>query len=148
MTGNFIDEKMNYGNKLGGGSMLYQGSKCLAVLPEDTNQVVDLLSQELPKSEIQITRSFDLQATRAVHAGCTCPHHGTEQCTCQLIVLLVYEGQNPPLTLVLEGRDGQTWVSLAMTPGEKVLPHTLDLIQTTLLPETAREILTEESADS
>lgn len=128
--------------------MLYQGSKCLAVLPEDTNEVVDLLSQELPKSDLQITRSFDLQATRAVHAGCSCPHHGTEQCTCQLIVLLVYEGQNPPITLVLEGRDGQTWVSRVSTPGEKILPHILDLIRTTLLPDTAVEVLTDESVDA
>src|SRR5512142_422481 len=108
---------------MGGGSMLYQDSKCLAVLPEDTNQVVDLLTHELPRHEIQVIQSFDLQATRAVHAGCSCPHHGTDQCTCQLIVLLVYEGQNLPVTLVLEGRDGRTWVSLAVTPGKKVPPH-------------------------
>jgi hypothetical protein len=127
--------------------MLYQGSKCLAVLPEDTHQVVDLLTQELCKNEIQITRSFDLQATRAVHAGCSCPHHGTKQCTCQLIVLLVSEWQNPPVTLVLEGRDGHTWVSLVVAPGEKVLPHILDLVRTTLLRETAVGILSEESVE-
>jgi hypothetical protein len=128
--------------------MLYQGSKCLAVLPEETNQVVDLLTQDLSRDEIQVTRSFDLQATRAVHVGCSCPHHGTDQCTCQLIVLLIYERQNPPITLVLEGRDGQTWVSLVMTPGEKVLPHLLDIIQAILLPDTAVEILTDESVDA
>ncbi len=125
--------------------MLYQGSKCLAVLPEDTNQVVDLLTHDLSNHEIQVTRSFDLQATRAVHTGCSCPHHGTGKCTCQLIVLLVYERQNPPLTLVLEGRDGQTWVSLVLTPGEKVLPHLLEIIRTTLLPDIPGEILSEES---
>ncbi len=128
--------------------MYYQGSKCLAVLPEETDPVVDLLSHELSNHEIQVTRSFDLQATRAVHAGCSCPHHGTEKCTCQLIVLLVYERQNPPLTLVLEGRDGQTWVSLVLTPGEKVLPHLLEIIRATLLPDIPVELLSEESVDA
>ena len=128
--------------------MYYQGSKCIAVLPEDTNPVVDLLTHELSNHEIQVTRSFDLQATRAVHAGCTCPHHGIDQCTCQLIVLLLYERQDPPLTLVLEGRDGQTWVSLAMTPGEKVMPHMIDLLRATLLPEVPLEILNEDSVDA
>ncbi len=128
--------------------MLYQGSKFLAVLPEDTNQVVDLLTHELSNHEIQVTRSFDLQATRAVHAGCSCPHHGTKKCTCQLIVVLVYERQNPPLTLVLEGRDGQTWVSLVLAPGEKVLPHLLEIIRATLLPDIPVEILSEESVDA
>ena len=128
--------------------MLYQGSKCLAVLPEETNPVVDLLTYALSDHAIQVTRSFDLQATRAVHAGCSCPHHGTEKCTCQLIVLLVYERQNPPITLVLEGRDGQTWVSVVMTPGEKVCPHLMELIRTALLPDIAVEILSEESIDA
>jgi hypothetical protein len=128
--------------------MYYQGSNCLAVLPEDTNQVVDLLTQELSGKEIQVIRSFDLQATRAVHVGCSCPHHGTDQCACQLIVLLVYERQNPPITLVLEGMDGKTWVSLVLIPGEKILPHILDIIRMTLLPGTAVEILTDESVDA
>ncbi len=128
--------------------MFYQSSKCLAVLPEDTHPVVDLLTQALSTEEIQVTRSFDLQATRAVHVGCSCPHHGTDQCTCQLIVLLVYERQNPPMTLVLEGRDGQTWVSVVMAPGEKVVPHLLDLIRTTLLPDISVETLTKESVDA
>jgi hypothetical protein len=106
------------------------------------------LTHDLSNHEIQVTRSFDLQATRAVHAGCSCPHHGTEKCTCQLIVLLVYERQNPPLTLVLEGRDGQTWVSLVLAPGEKVLPHLLEIIRATLLPDIPVEILSEESVDA
>jgi len=79
---------------------------------EATTQAAQLLSG----AGLQVVRSFDLRSARMAHAECTCPHHGTAQCTCQFVVLLVYGWSGAPVTLVVHGHDGQTWLSLVDTP--------------------------------
>lgn len=79
---------------------------------EATTRTVQLLSD----AGLQVVRSFDLRSARMAHAECTCPHHGTAQCTCQFVVLLVYGQGGAPVTLVAHGHDGQTWLSLVDTP--------------------------------
>ena len=79
---------------------------------EATTQAAQLLSG----AGLQVVRSFDLRSARAAHAECTCPHHGTAQCTCQFVVLLVYGQGGAPMSLVVHGHDGQTWLSLVDTP--------------------------------
>lgn len=133
---------------VGGGEMIFPSSSGLLVLEEDSGSVVQRLTQSLSYAGLGVTRSFDLQATRAVHTGCACPHHGTSQCNCQLIVLLVYESQSPPTTLVLEGRDGQTWVSLVHTAGERINPYLIDQVMDILKPVEPISILEESSLDA
>lgn len=65
---------------------------------------------------LRVYRSFDLRSARAVDNSCACPYHGTEACDCQMVVLLVYEGQGTPATLVLHGHQGRTWMSLVEAP--------------------------------
>ena len=79
---------------------------------EATTQAAQLLSG----AGLQVVRSFDLRSARMAHAECTCPHHGTGQCTCQFVVLLVYGRSGAPMSLVVHGHDGQTWLSLVDTP--------------------------------
>ena len=79
---------------------------------EATAQAVQLLSSV----DLQVVRSFDLRSARMAHAECTCPHHGTAQCTCQFVVLLVYGQGGAPMSLVVHGHDGKTWLSLVDTP--------------------------------
>ena len=79
---------------------------------EATAQAVQILSS----AGLQVVRSFDLRSARSDHAECTCPHHGTAQCTCQFVVLLVYGQSGRPVTLVAHGQDGQTWLSLVDIP--------------------------------
>ena len=75
---------------------------------------------------LHVVRSFDLRSARTSHADseasrwdCTCPHHGTAQCACQFVVLLVYgdpstlplvAGQvaTAPLVLTLHSHDDRT----------------------------------------
>ena len=61
---------------------------------------------------LQVMRTFDLLETRGVDTACTCAHHGTEKCDCQMIVMLVYGKDNQPASLVAHGHNGQTWFSL------------------------------------
>jgi len=79
---------------------------------EATTQAAQLLSS----AGLQVVRSFDLRSARMTHAECTCPHHGTAECTCQFVVLLVYGQGSAPMSLVVHGHDGQTWLSLVDTP--------------------------------
>ena len=72
--------------------------------------------QILSSAGLQVVRSFDLRSACADHAECTCPHHGTAQCTCQFVVLLVYGQSGAPMSLVVHGHDGQAWLSFVDTP--------------------------------
>jgi hypothetical protein len=60
----------------------------------------------------QTVRTFDLQAARLAHLDCPCPHHGTAQCNCQMVVLLVYQGNSVPVTMVVHGTDKNSWFYL------------------------------------
>jgi len=72
-------------------------------------------------------QTFDLHTARHALDDCPCPNHGTEECDCQMVVLLVYgktsDVSTPldtsPVTLILHGNDGQTWVSIADNPGQR-----------------------------
>ena len=97
---------------------MYQTSVILT-LQSDSQTVVDGSIKRLRQAGFQVLRSFDLQVAREAHADCTCLHHGTEQCDCQMVVLLVYSQGDSPVTLVLHGHDGQTQVSVGDTPGQE-----------------------------
>ena len=90
--------------------MIDQGRKPMEIVAIPCGQFVEPLKAALGAQALVVVQSFDLQSTRAAHEGCTCPHHGTSQCSCELVVLLVYGAQGDPLSLVLDGRDGQTYV--------------------------------------
>jgi len=75
--------------------------------------------RHLNQAGLQVVRSFDLQVARAAHLECNCPHHGTQLCDCQMVVLLVYDQQHPPAALVAHSRDGQTQLVLVDTPQQR-----------------------------
>ena len=85
----------------------------------DSEMAVEKIVNRLTADGLQVMRSFDLQAARAAHLDCTCPHHGTEHCDCQMVVLLVYEGQGQPLSLVAHGKDGQTHFAIVESPEQE-----------------------------
>lgn len=107
---------------------MYSSSNCLLCLEQESTYLVDELTQALTNRGMGVIRSFDLQATRNVQNGCICPHHGADQCSCQLMVLLIYKDNQPPLTLIMEGRDHLTWVSVVYTPGQVVDTRLVSLI--------------------
>lgn len=74
------------------------------------------ISARLERAGLRVYRSFDLRSAHTVESSCACPYHGTEACDCQMVVLLVYEGQGTPATLVLHGHEGRTWMSLVEAP--------------------------------
>lgn len=97
----------------------------LGSVAKDCREATEQLSRDLAGAGLRVTRSFDLQSARQAlrdPEGCPCPHHGTTDCTCQYVVLLVGLGTEPPLTLVAHGHDGATQLSMdAVGPGTNAL---------------------------
>ena len=77
----------------------------------DCQVVVQALTQALEAQGMRVYRSFDLRTALAALPNCGCPHHGTERCTCQYAVLLVYGDAPSPALVAAHGRDG--WTRLA-----------------------------------
>jgi hypothetical protein len=78
------------------------------------------LGRRLSKAGLRALRTFDLHDARLATANCPCPHHGSADCDCQMVVLLVYGPSARPATLMLHSNDGQTWLSLVNTPSQPV----------------------------
>ncbi len=73
----------------------------------------------LTRHGFRVVRSFDLRSAMTVHADCECPYHGTAQCNCQFVVLLVYREASPrdreagePAVVTAHSRDAQARVQI------------------------------------
>jgi len=75
--------------------------------------------ERLSQAGLRPVQTFDLHTARAGFHDCSCPNHGTNECDCQMVVLLVYGKVAEPATLILHGNDGQTWVSIANDPQQR-----------------------------
>ncbi len=108
-------------------------------------QAVTEATQQLIAANLQVVRTFDLQVARspyAAHIRCDCSHHGTQQCDCQMVVLLVYHEGQMPTSLVVHGHNSQTWFEIIDTPEQHADPQVQALIRQFLfsqglsIPET------------
>jgi hypothetical protein len=75
--------------------------------------------KQLSQVGLRAVQTFDLHVARAGLHDCPCPHHGTNECDCQLVVVLVYGKAADPATLILHGNDGQTWLSTTDGPRQR-----------------------------
>lgn len=106
-------------------------------LEQNCEQVQAWAAGELTHADFRVVRTFDLHAARLAHPDCPCPHHGTNQCNCQMVVLLVYGKQEEPATLVIHGQDGQTWLSLATPAETRSRQHLEAGVRNALIPRRA-----------
>jgi hypothetical protein len=91
--------------------------------------VVAAAGKRFIRHGFQVMRTFDLQLARASQSQCSCPHHGTELCDCQMIMLLIYGLQDLPVTLVCHGYDGWTHLSLVDSPEQRISLENLSIIE-------------------
>ena len=84
----------------------------LLTLHQTAETTVAWTMQRLMARGFQVEQTFDLQAARMSQVDCPCPYHGTDDCTCQMIVLLVHGQKTQPMTIVVHGQDNQTSLSL------------------------------------
>lgn len=74
----------------------------------------------LRKHGFHVVRSFDLaSALDPADPTCSCPHHGTEQCTCRYAVLLVYgntgrvtQGDGHPCAMAIHTQGAETFITV------------------------------------
>ena len=83
------------------------------VLDKTCDQALTWVNEQLSSAGLRTVQTFDLQIARLAHPECTCPHHGQAECTCQMVVLLVYRKQEDPATLIIHGQENRSWVSMA-----------------------------------
>lgn len=95
-------------------------SSPFAVLRQPCDQAINWATAKLEKANFRAMRTFDLQVARMAHLDCPCPHHGTEQCDCQMVVFLVYQNNFPPATLVIHGNEETSWLYLINTPQQSI----------------------------
>ena len=90
-------------------------------------QSAAILTPTLVAHGYHVERSFDLRNALDNRDDCPCPHHGTDQCTCQYMVLLVYEPdtQAPPASITLHECDGLTQVHVESNRRDGALPPSL-----------------------
>jgi hypothetical protein len=88
--------------------------------------------QQLLRSGLRPIQTFDLQSARLGLHDCTCPNHGMENCDCQMVVLLVYGQAAEPVTLILHGNSGKTWIAVSDNPLYRADPVLANKIRQTL----------------
>ena len=59
--------------------------------------------QRLMTYGFQVEQTFELHAERMMQVDCPCPYHGTGDCTCQMVVLLMH---SPKVFSLLDKRFG------------------------------------------
>ena len=91
------------------------------------------ITEALENSGLRIMPSFD---SSLATVPTTCPHHGTEQCDCRIVILLVYGADERPATLMVHGQDGETWISLTYPPGLRPSASLQTQIKNALILET------------
>ena len=90
------------------------------IFDSDGEAAAQTVTAALTRRGLRVDRTFDLRSALAGHAGheagswdCTCPYHGTADCACQFIVLLVYGEAGAPVVINAHSHDAQTQVQIA-----------------------------------
>jgi hypothetical protein len=95
----------------------------ILTLHQPCADAVDWVVDQVNRAGLSVMRTFDLQVARDARMDCPCPHHGTDVCDCQMVVLLVYAGEGEPVTLIAHGYNGQTWFSVVDNPQQRADPR-------------------------
>lgn len=102
------------------------------------DEAVGLLRQRLSQAGLASIASFDLRSAGIPSLDCPCPHHGTADCDCQMVVLLVFGLSKSPATLVAHGYEGRTLFSLEQASGTSGSPDLAAQLRTMLLAPAVR----------
>jgi hypothetical protein len=87
----------------------------------------------LARRHLLAVRSFDLRSALAHQGDCECPHHGTAECTCQYVVLLVYGGAASPVVLTCHCHDRRTQIHVVQDANVTPDPALADQVAVALL---------------
>ena len=89
--------------------------KQILSLQQDVEEALHQITEALSLAGLRVLRSFDLQSACApLHTPC--PHHVVAPCSCQLVVLLVYDWRSRPHSMTIHGYDGHCQIALIESP--------------------------------
>jgi len=89
--------------------------------------------EQLTRAGLRPVQTFDLHTARLSLHDCPCPNHGTDECDCQMAVLLVYSDADKPETLILHGNRKTTWLSITNNLTSNVAGSVTECILNTLV---------------
>lgn len=112
---------------------------CLLTIQSGCETVITEIKKGLSGRGYAVMRSFDLKSACASYPDLICPHHGESPCDCQLVVLLVYEDETNPVSLIIHSHRGQTEVSIVTFPDTQPDPELNASISSTLEDMTSRQ---------
>ncbi len=121
------------------------------ILDQPCNNAIEWVTRQFSSAGLQVVRTFDLHVARHAQINCQCPHHGTDQCDCQMVVLLIYgsggytSSECQPVSVVAHGHNGQTWFSLVNTLQQRADPRLEAAIRQALVPHSTAILLHQES---
>lgn len=96
------------------------------------DEALQWVRAQLLQADLRPIQTFNLHTARLAMHDCSCPNHGTDECDCQMVVLLVYGRTADPATLILHGNDGKTWVSIATDTQQRANAKLIHSIQQAL----------------
>ncbi|MCF6277499.1 MAG: hypothetical protein L3J16_01960 [Anaerolineales bacterium] len=109
-------------------------------LKQPLTEVLVQTTQQLKQAGLQVEQTFDLHVARLAHTNCLCPHHGTDQCSCQMVVLLVRCEGEDPLTLILHGSDEATNLSVIDPYQRHSSQGVEEIVQKALMSENLKPV--------
>jgi hypothetical protein len=89
-------------------------------------------TEALGRRGFRVVRSFDLRSVVGGQHPCACPHHGTEQCTCQYVVLLAYAPTGAPIVITAHSRDGEAELQIVDDPNAPTDPDAISTVAAAL----------------
>lgn len=101
------------------------GRQPILVVNQACSCTVTQVTYQLSTAGYAVVQSFNLLSALAKHS----------KCLCQIVVLLVYEQDGPPATIILDGDDLSTSIFLENEPG-----HSSRARFTTLLSSIAETV--------
>jgi len=96
------------------------------------DETLQWAKEQLSQASLHAVQTFDLHTARIGLHDCPCPNHGTTECDCQMVIMLVYEKSEEPVTLILHGNNGQTWLSIVDSPRQRSDTKLVNAIQQAL----------------
>ena len=95
------------------------GNQPLIVMHQDCACAVTQVTTALESAGYLVQQSFNLSSARHAQSGCACDQ---DLCQYQMVILLVYAQEGPPVTLVFDSDQSQTLISLATGPSQPGYP--------------------------
>lgn len=96
----------------------------------DGETAAQTLTAALTRQGFHVVRTFDLRSALAARPDrdasrwpCNCPYHGTDRCTCQFVVLLVYGDAAEPVVVTVHSRDTQAHLQIVHDALTRPDPH-------------------------